>query len=57
VLYPNKTGKVHDLLEEAGKQIDVSETGKLRYSGDFLSHDIACFQCNITNLKNFLLDM
>ncbi|KAH3867833.1 hypothetical protein DPMN_030970 [Dreissena polymorpha] len=30
VLYPDKTGKVQDLLEEAKKQIDLVETGKLR---------------------------
>ncbi|XP_053388715.1 ubiquitin carboxyl-terminal hydrolase 7-like [Mercenaria mercenaria] len=30
VLYPDKTGKVCDLLEEAKKQIELSESGKLR---------------------------
>lgn len=33
ILYPNKGGSVADLLEEAKKQIELSEggTGKLRY--------------------------
>ena len=30
VLYPDKTGRVVDLLEEARKQIDFTESGKLR---------------------------
>jgi len=30
VLYPDKTGRVSDLLEEAKKQIEVSESGRLR---------------------------
>lgn len=30
VLYPDKTGRVVDLLEEARKQIEFSESGKLR---------------------------
>ena len=32
VLYPNKNGKVQDLLEEAKKQVELSEngSGKLR---------------------------
>lgn len=34
ILYPNKNGTVADLLEEARKQVELSEngSGKLRYS-------------------------
>jgi ubiquitin carboxyl-terminal hydrolase 7 len=33
ILYPNKNGTVADLLEEARKQVELSEngSGKLRY--------------------------
>lgn len=36
ILYPNKRGKVSDLLEEAKKQIEFGEgsTGKLRFVPD-----------------------
>jgi ubiquitin carboxyl-terminal hydrolase 7 len=34
ILYPNKNGTVADLLEEARKQVELSDngSGKLRYS-------------------------
>jgi ubiquitin carboxyl-terminal hydrolase 7 len=34
ILYPNKNGTVADLLEEARKQVELSEngSGKLRYN-------------------------
>jgi hypothetical protein len=31
VLYPDKTGKVCDLLEEAKKQLQLTDSGKMRY--------------------------
>ena len=31
VLYPDKTGKVCDLLDEAKKQLQLTDSGKMRY--------------------------
>lgn len=45
VLYPNKNGYVSDLLEEARKQVEISEngSGKLRLL-EVISYKIFCIQ-------------